>query len=189
MNFKTIIFSIFCIFSFQKIIAQKNKKLEFLIGANISNPHQLFEGEEAINHLGRKAWGNIYGALLYKNKYQLSIGNELNEYTYSSYYNNDLFLNFRYYFLKDTSVIKPYLESGIVIKTFGQSPFIITSQQSYHFSVGLILKISNNVSFDFGISQQYRQIEAYDTPSWSDDKITLTSNRFMVKTGLIFKII
>jgi hypothetical protein len=190
MKFKTTILLIICILFYKKTNAQKNSEFSFTIGANISNPHQLFEGEEAINHISdRKAWGNIYGAILYKNKYQLSLGNELNEYTYSSNYNNDLFLNIRYYFLKDTAQFKPYLESGLVLKTFGQSPYIVTSQQSFHFNLGFIIKFSNNVSFDFGIGQQFRQMELYDTPTWSNDKISLTVDRFMVKTGLIFNVL
>jgi hypothetical protein len=83
------------------IKGQNNSRLHFLFGANVSNPHQLFEG--ATNVYGSrslKPYGNIYGALIYKNKYQLSLGSELNEYTSGSKYNNDLFLNFRYFFLK-----------------------------------------------------------------------------------------
>ncbi len=190
MKFKTTLLLLVCILFYKKTNAQKNSNISFVIGANISNPHQLFEGEEAINHISdRKAWGNIYGALLYKNRYQLSIGNELNEYTYSSNYNNDLFLNLRYYFLKDTIVIKPYLEAGLVLKTFGESPYIVSSQQSYHVNLGFIFKISTNVAFDFGIGQQFRQMELYDTATWSNDRITLTVDRFMVKTGLIFKVL
>jgi hypothetical protein len=172
------------------IQAQNNPRLHFLIGANISNPHQLFEG--AINVYGSrslKPFGNVYGALIYKNKYQLSLGNELNEYSDLSNFNTDLFLNFRYYFLKDSAIFKPYIETGLVLKTYGESPYIVKNQQSYHFNLGFVYKLSPLVNFDFGISQQFRKMELYDVATWSDDEITLTIDRFMIRTGLIFKVL
>ena len=190
MNKYILIFLSVFITKYNYLFSQENKKILFLIGANISNPHQLFEGATTtLNTRGLKPYGNIFGALLFKNKYQLSIGNELNEYSDLSKYNNDLYLNIRYYFLKDGANFKPYFETGLVLKTFGESPYIVSSQQSYHFNIGFIYKISNHINFDFGLSQQFRQIELYDVASWSDDTISLTIDRFMVRTGLIFKVL
>jgi hypothetical protein len=172
------------------VIAQKNNKLSFVIGANINNPTQIFEGSNSPTDIkSLKAWGNIYGALVYKNKYQLSIGNELNEFTSTSNFNNDLYLNIRYSFLKDSLKFHPYFETGLILNTYGESPYVVKSQQSYHFNLGFTYKISNYVKFDFGISQQFRKMELYDAALWNDDEISLTIDRFMIRTGLIFRVL
>lgn len=171
------------------IIAQQNKRFCFAIAANISNPHQLFEGQNNITTFNTiKPWGNIYGAIIYRNKYQLSLGNELNE-TSTGYYTNDLFLNARFYFLRDTIKIKPYFETGLVLNTFGFNEFTVINKYSYQFSIGFICNLSKGVLFDFGISQQFREVELTSKASWNKDIQNIVIERFMVKTGLIFKIL
>jgi hypothetical protein len=66
---------------------------------------------------------------------------------------------------------------------------VVKSQQSYHFNLGFTYKISNYVKFDFGISQQFRKMELYDAALWNDDEISLTIDRFMIRTGLIFRVL
>lgn len=190
-NYKLVILIVLIIITnIKTAIAQNNKKLSFLIGANISNPHQLFEGANASTDVkSLKAWGNIYGALVYKNKFQLSLGNELNEFTSTSNFNNDLYLNLRYILLKESLKCKPYLETGLILNTYGESPYVVSSQKSFQFNLGFIYKINSTINLDFGISQQFRKMELYDSVLWNDDEITLTIDRFMIRTGLIFKVL
>lgn len=186
---KTIIMTIIYSF-FSDIHAQNNSKFNFVIGANICNPHQLFEGQNNITTFGSiKPWGNIYGGLVFKKKYQLIIGNELNDYSSGTNYFNDLFVNLRYVFLRDTSKIRPYFETGFIINTFGFSTFTVNNQQSYHLNAGVLFNLNKIIIFDFGISQQYREIEYNSNVSWSNDKKSLLVDRFMVRTGLIFKVL
>jgi hypothetical protein len=174
----------------------QKRKLNLLIGANINNPHQLIEGTKSQTDYSsfrdgnQNSYGNIFLGILYKNKWQLSLSQELNEKNIIGNSNIDYILNARYYFLNDSFYFNPYAEIGTIIATNAGGE--IKNQKSIQFSAGFIYKINPIISFDFGLSLLTREYNISGTQfarppfTFNND---VTYNRFMMKTGLIFKIV
>lgn len=186
---KTLLLVYICLTSFNISKAQNNSSFNILIGANISNPNQLFEGNSSPSDFNNdlKSWGNLHISVMYKNRFQLGFGQELNEYSLVSKYPKDFYIFGRFYFLKDTAKVKPYIEANYILNTYGGSIYKIKDQLSFGYGVGIIYKLNKIVSLDIGLGMQYRDIELEkDISANSSTKIEI--NRLMFKTGLLFKV-
>lgn len=169
--------------------AQNNSMFNFIIGANLTNPNQLIEGSETIDDFKlTKPYGNMYAAISYKNKYILGFGKELNEYTLESKYPKDFYVFAKYILLKDSTKFKPYLEIGYVLNTYGSDRYNYKSQNSYMYGIGIIYNINKIINLDLNMGIQHRDMELEDKAYWSNNKTNISLDRFIFKTGLVFKI-
>ncbi|MCX6185611.1 MAG: hypothetical protein NTU43_01265 [Bacteroidetes bacterium] len=91
-------FTFIIILSIHKIAcAQQKSNFSFLLGANINNPHQLIENTNNPNDIKEaKAFGSIYLGIIYKNKIQFMLCNEIIESSVKFRNCNDVFLGSRW---------------------------------------------------------------------------------------------
>lgn len=171
------------------ISAQHKSNFSFLVGANINNPHLLFENSNNPSDVyAEKAFGNLYLSVLYKNRAQLMIINEITESNTRYTYNNDVFLGTRFYLLKDTVKLKPYVEAGTILNSYGDKTIELKSVFGVFYGAGLTYKLNKYVYFELGLNYQIKEIVYNDNiwpPAYSPFQIN--SERYMIKTGLIFK--
>lgn len=172
------------------INAQNISKFNLLIGANISNPNQLIEGSESIDDYKMiKPFGNMFACLSYKNKYMIGVGKELNEYTFYSKYPKDFYVFIRVVFLKDTLKLRPYCELSYILNTYGNNGDYYKNQNSYSYGIGFIYKINRIIDLDLNAGMLHREIELESKSVWVGEKKSINADRFMIRTGLIFKIL
>lgn len=173
-----------------KINAQNNNKWSLLVGGNVCNPNQLIEGSETEGDFNMlKPYGNMFAALCYKNKFALGFGKELNEHTFLSAYPKDFYIFSRCTLLKDSLKLRPYIEIGYTLNTYGSDRYYYKSQNSYNYGIGLVYKLNSIISLDLHIGMQHRELKLENKADWNNDKTDLTIDRFMIKTGLIFKVL
>lgn len=187
--FNIVILTILLVLSL-KTTAQNNSKFGLIVGANVCNPNQLIEGSETIDDFKQvKPYGNMFVAISYKNRYVIGFGKELNEYTFYSRYPKDFYGFVRLVLLKDTARFKPYIEFGYILNTYGNDRFNYKSQNSYMYGIGVIYKLNKIISLDLGLGMQHREMDLESRLSWDKDQTKITLDRFMFKTGLIFKVL
>jgi hypothetical protein len=148
---------------------------------NANNPNDVNE---------QKSLGSIFASLSYKNRIQLMIINEIPE-TSAKFRmnNNDLYLSSRIYFLKQSLKLKPYLEIGTIINSYGDNTRAIESLFGGFLGAGMVYKLNNYVLFDLGVNYGYKEVKYKDKLVPPDfPSVELIIDRFMFKTGLIFKI-
>ncbi len=172
-----------------KISAQQQSNFSFLVGANINNPHQLIENSNNPNDVyAEKAFGNLYAAVSYKNRIQLMLSNEIIETNVRYRNSNDVFIGTRIYFLKDTVKLKPYIEAGTIVNSYTDKSIELKSFFGVFYGAGLTYKINKYVFFDLGINYQIKEI-VYKDNTWpaSFSPFQMNTERYLIKTGLIFK--
>jgi hypothetical protein len=188
INILIIISALNILFIVKTVKAQEDKKFNLYIGANICNPHQLIEGSSNFTDINSlKAFGNITLGVSYKNKIQINVSNELNEFNGYNYLINDFNLNLRYFILKE-KLITPYIELGTLLGSVGSSTSNVINQKSICYELGLIGKINNIVSYNFSVNYQLREINITVGSLSTGNKEEINIDRFMVRTGLIFKL-
>ncbi len=169
--------------------AQQKSNFSFLIGANINNPHQLLENTNNTNDVNeQKAMGSVFVAIAYKNKIQLMLGNEIAESPINNNLNNDVYLSLRAYFLKEDQKLRPYAEVGYLINSYGDNSIKKESLLGFILATGMVYKLNKFVSFDLGISYNYKTYKYEVRARPSELPIEIIADRFMAKTGVIFKV-
>jgi hypothetical protein len=187
--------SFFCLLIGFNTLTQGQQKSNFslLLGANINNPHQLIENSNNPNDVigvynTQKPVGSIWIGIAYKNSFQISLNNELNN-TFFNDANSDISLLLRGYILKSNKKIKPYLETGILIKNYGNVSLIKESLFGYLIGTGLTIKLNRLVNLDLGFNYVYKEYKYNIIARPTDLPVEVNIDRFMIKTGLIFRVL
>ncbi len=171
--------------------AQQKSNFSFHIGTNINNPHQLIENTNSTYDVNeQKAMGSLFGAIGYKSKFLLILNNEISQTNVKFGSNNDLFLNGRIYLLKKLINLKPFIETGFLINTYGDNNLRIENLFGFIVSNGIIFKLNKYVYLDFSINYVYKEykFENLNFPQKNLD-IETKIDRFNLKTGLIFNLL
>lgn len=178
-------FLIFFILFSSQLYGQE-KKLSLVLGSNISNPHRFLEGIRSYYDIPTiNAFGSIYLGAIYKQKLQVNLTTELNEFNGLNYIDTDLILSGRYYSSKKNKLLKPYIELGTVISSFGIINNDIKSIRAICSEIGFLYKLNKIVNFSFSFNYQLREMNiATKYVDFTDYVIT---DRIMVKTGIQFK--
>jgi hypothetical protein len=194
---------LFKLFSFLSLLigfntltqGQQKSNFSLLLGANINNPHQLIENSNNPNDVigvynTQKPFGNLWIGISFKNKIQIGLENEIPVSNGKlRINNNDTYLSCRYYFLKNK--IQPYVNGAILINSYGDNTVTIKNLSGYQYGLGLIIKINKIVYFDLALNNTNKKIDYIDrlNPTLPENIINLSIDRFMIRTGLIFKVL
>lgn len=172
-----IILNINCLY----LVSQNDKNLKFVIGGNFSNPHKLIEGTNSHTDIyDLNAFGNLYLGILHKNRFQLNLSSELNS---MNYIFNDYLISIRYYFIKKQK-LKPFIEIGTILGSYGTGTRDIINQKSINPEVGFLFNLNKIVDLSLSFSYQIREIEIKRSNYFESIKM----DRSLFKTGLLFKI-
>lgn len=193
--YKLIFYMVFIIGLNVVANAQQKSNFSLLLGANINNPHQLLENSNNPNDViglynTQKPFGNMWVGITYKNKIQIGLENEIPVSNGKlRINNNDTYLTSRYYFLKKK--IQPYVNGAILINSYGDNTVTIKNLSGYQYGFGLIIKINKIVYFDLTLNNTTKKIDYIDrlNPTLPVNMINLSIDRFMIRTGLIFKVL
>lgn len=173
---------VICILS-NKVCGQENKKIKLVIGSNISNPHHLLENTKSHTDISNgSAFGSLYLGMIFKNRLQLNLITELNEFRGLNSINTDIIISVRYYYFNKLNSLKPYIELGTIVNSNGVVMNNVKNQKSLCSELGLIYKLNKIVNLSFSFNYQVRKMEL--DYSKYDFMETLNTNRTMFKTGL-----
>jgi len=191
--FKLVFYIGFVIGLFPTANAQQKSNFSLCFGANINNPHQLLENSNNPNDVNtinnnQKAVGNMWVGLCYKNLFQIGINNELNGTSFTNT-NADLYITSRVYLLNENFKIKPYLETGILINSYGNISILREGLLGYLVGTGFTVKLNKTVKLDLGLGYTYKEFKYQILARPTDLPTEITIDRFMIRTGLIFKIL